>query len=204
MLARRPFGSQAALLSAARDEWFSLAREDWLEAFSHHPKIGDREALRERFAGTRHLSEREQSGVNGASDSVLEALAAGNHAYEKKFGHIFIVCATGKSATEMLGLLRSRLGNDPDVELRIAAAEQAKITEIRLTGLSADDASRRKEKEEVKARAYSVDMRTQVCRSGDIRAQPGAPGPRLFRNWLPLESSYLLPPDVLGRFNDWV
>jgi 2-oxo-4-hydroxy-4-carboxy-5-ureidoimidazoline decarboxylase len=135
MLARRPFGSQAALLSAARDEWFSLAREDWLEAFSHHPKIGDREALRQRFAGTRHLSAREQSGVDGASDSVLEALTAGNHAYEEKFGHIFIICATGKSATEMLGLLRSRLGNDPDVELRIAAAEQAKITEIRLNEL---------------------------------------------------------------------
>jgi 2-oxo-4-hydroxy-4-carboxy-5-ureidoimidazoline decarboxylase len=132
MLARRPFGSQAALLAAARDEWFALAREDWLEAFSHHPKIGDRDALRQRFAGTRHLSEREQAGVSGASDVVLEALTSGDRAYEERFGYIFIVCATGKSATEMLGLLRSRLGNDPEVEIRVAAAEQAKIIESRL------------------------------------------------------------------------
>jgi 2-oxo-4-hydroxy-4-carboxy-5-ureidoimidazoline decarboxylase len=73
--------------------------------------------------------------VNGASDAVLEALASGNRAFEERFGYIFIVCATGKSATEMLGLLRSRLGNDPATELRIAAAEQSKITEIRLNGL---------------------------------------------------------------------
>jgi 2-oxo-4-hydroxy-4-carboxy-5-ureidoimidazoline decarboxylase len=135
MLARRPFGSQATLLAAARDEWFALAREDWLEAFSHHPKIGDRDTLQKRFAATRQLSEREQAGVDGASGEVLDALAAGNRAYEEKFGYIFIVCATGKSATEMLGLLRSRLNNDPASELRIAAAEQAKITEIRLQQL---------------------------------------------------------------------
>jgi 2-oxo-4-hydroxy-4-carboxy-5-ureidoimidazoline decarboxylase len=132
MLARRPFGRQSPLLAAAREEWFALDREDWLEAFSHHPKIGDGDALQKRFAATRHLSEREQAGVDGASDDVLDALAAGNRAYEEKFGYIFIVCATSKSATEMLGLLRNRLGNDPAVELRIAAAEQAKITEIRL------------------------------------------------------------------------
>jgi 2-oxo-4-hydroxy-4-carboxy-5-ureidoimidazoline decarboxylase len=135
MLARRPFGSQAGLLAAARDEWFALAREDWLEAFSHHPKIGDRNVLEKRFAPTRHLSEREQAGVDGASGEVLDALAAGNRAYEEKFGYIFIVCATGKNADEMLGLLRSRLRNDPAVELRVAAAEQAKITEIRLERL---------------------------------------------------------------------
>jgi 2-oxo-4-hydroxy-4-carboxy-5-ureidoimidazoline decarboxylase len=135
MLARRPFGSQAALLSAARDEWFALAREDWLEAFSYHPKIGDRDALQKRFASTRHLSEREQAGVERASNAVLDALTAGNRAYEEKFGYIFVVCATGKSATEMLGLLRTRLGNEPGTELRIAAAEQAKITAIRLERL---------------------------------------------------------------------
>jgi 2-oxo-4-hydroxy-4-carboxy-5-ureidoimidazoline decarboxylase len=125
----------AALLSAAREEWFALTREDWLEAFSHHPKIGDRDTLHKRFAATRHLSEREQAGVDGASGEVLDALAAGNRAYEEKFGYIFIVCASGKNATEMLGLLRSRLSNDPASGLRIAAAEQAKITEIRLQHL---------------------------------------------------------------------
>jgi 2-oxo-4-hydroxy-4-carboxy-5-ureidoimidazoline decarboxylase len=135
MIARRPFGSGDGLLQAARDVWFALDPADWLEAFSHHPKIGDRDALRARFASTRALSEREQSGVAGAREEVLAALAEGNAAYERRFGYIFIVCATGKSADEMLGLLRGRLDNDPPRELQIAAAEQAKITELRLTRL---------------------------------------------------------------------
>jgi 2-oxo-4-hydroxy-4-carboxy-5-ureidoimidazoline decarboxylase len=135
MAAARPYGSRDALLSASRDVWFGLDPADWREAFSHHPKIGDREALRERFAATRVLSEREQAGVAGASDAVLDALAEGNTAYERRFGFIFIVCATGKSAEEMLGLLRSRIDNDPAREIRIAAAEQAKITALRLEAL---------------------------------------------------------------------
>jgi 2-oxo-4-hydroxy-4-carboxy-5-ureidoimidazoline decarboxylase len=136
MLARRPFGSLTALLTAAREEWFRLAPEDWREAFSHHPKIGDRDALRQRFAGTGHISEKEQEGVNSASDEVLTRLADGNREYEERFGYIFIVCATGKSATEMLALLEARLQNDPDAEIRIAAGEQARITELRLLGLN--------------------------------------------------------------------
>lgn len=135
MIARRPFGSRDALLAAAREEWFALSPDDWREAFSHHPKIGDREALRARFPATRHLSEREQAGVSGASDDVLEALAEGNLAYEQKFGHIFIVCATGRSAEEMLAALRARLVNDVDTEIRLAAGEQAKITALRLEQL---------------------------------------------------------------------
>ena len=135
MLSRRPFGDQATLLSAARDVWFSLAASDWREAFSHHPKIGDRDALRARFAATRSLSEREQAGVSGASDDVLDALAEGNAAYEHRFGFIFIVCATGKTAEEMLGLLRSRLDNDPAREIQVAAAEQARITALRLDAI---------------------------------------------------------------------
>ncbi len=135
MLARRPFESRETLLATARDEWFSLEPSDWLEAFGHHPKIGDREALRQRFARTAHLSEREQSGVDGASEEILAALAEGNREYERRFGYIFIVCATGKSAGEMLELLRTRLPNPPDVEIRIAAGEQAKITELRLEKL---------------------------------------------------------------------
>ena len=132
MVARRPFGNQPALLAAARDEWLALPEPDWLEAFSHHPKIGDAVALRARFAATRDLSEKEQAGAAGASDEVLAALADGNRAYEARFGFIFIVCATGLTAEEMLTRLRSRMGNDPDVEIRIAAEEQAKITAIRL------------------------------------------------------------------------
>lgn len=132
MVARRPFGSHDALMAAAREEWFGLQRSDWLEAFGHHPKIGDRDSLRQRFARTAHLSEREQAGVDGASQDVLEALAAGNREYERRFGYIFIVCASGKSADGMLQLLRDRLPNSPEVEIIIAAAEQAKITELRL------------------------------------------------------------------------
>jgi 2-oxo-4-hydroxy-4-carboxy-5-ureidoimidazoline decarboxylase len=135
MAARRPFGSSDALIRAARDEWFALERSDWLEAFAHHPKIGDREALRQRFARTAHLSEREQAGVDGASGETLTALAEGNHEYERRFGYIFIVCASGKSAGEMLQLLRDRLPNPPEVEILIAAGEQAKITELRLKKL---------------------------------------------------------------------
>jgi 2-oxo-4-hydroxy-4-carboxy-5-ureidoimidazoline decarboxylase len=130
---RRPFGSRDDLLSAARAEWFALEPDDWREAFAHHPKIGDREALRQRFPATHHLSSREQSGVSGAPDDVLDALARANREYEARFGYIFIVCATGKGAGEMLMLLRERLHNSPDAEIRQAAEEQARITAIRLS-----------------------------------------------------------------------
>jgi 2-oxo-4-hydroxy-4-carboxy-5-ureidoimidazoline decarboxylase len=132
MLERRPFSSRDVLLASARDIWFGLDRSDWLEAFSHHPKIGDRQALRQRFAATRHLSEKEQARVNDASEETLTALAAANQEYEQKFGYIFIVCATGLIAEEMLMMLGARLNNDPETEIRLAAQEQAKITELRL------------------------------------------------------------------------
>jgi 2-oxo-4-hydroxy-4-carboxy-5-ureidoimidazoline decarboxylase len=132
MLLRRPFGSRPALLTAAREEWFALAPDDWRDAFAHHPKIGDLGALRGRFAATAALAAREQAGVAGAPDAILEALAEGNRAYEQKFGFIFIVCAAGRSAGEMLDMLRARLRNDPRTELLIAAEEQAQITARRL------------------------------------------------------------------------
>ena len=132
MLERRPFGTREAALRHARDEWFALSPEEWIEAFQHHPRIGDRDALRRKFAATRSLSEREQSGVSGASEQVLDALVAGNRQYEARFGYLFIICATGKSAQEMLDLLQQRLGNDPAVEIRLAAEEHAKICELRL------------------------------------------------------------------------
>jgi 2-oxo-4-hydroxy-4-carboxy-5-ureidoimidazoline decarboxylase len=125
------------LLFAARNEWFGLTERDWLEAFSHHPKIGDRASLAARFPATHDLSAKEQSGVGSAQDDVITALAEGNEAYLERFGFIFIVCATGKSAEEMLALLRQRLGNERAAELRIAAEEQAKITALRLGCLSA-------------------------------------------------------------------
>jgi len=128
----RPFDSEAAIFEAAERIWWGLARVDWLEAFAAHPKIGDLDALRTRFATTAAWSAREQRGAEGAPEEVLRELAEGNVWYEERFGHIFIVFATGKTAEEMLALLRLRLANDAEDELSIAAAEQAKITRLRL------------------------------------------------------------------------
>ena len=128
-------------LAALADRSFDrLRREDWLEAFAGHPRIGDLSSLRHRFAATADLAAAEQAGTREASDRVLRALAQSNADYERRFGHVFIVCATGKSADEMLRLLRQRLVNDPSVELEIAAAEQRKITHLRLAALVADTA----------------------------------------------------------------
>ena len=135
MIARRPFGSTGKLLAAADEIWRGLSPDDWREAFSHHPKIGDRDLRQTRFASTRDLSEQEQAGVAGAPDDVIEELADANREYQTRFGYIFIVCATGRSAAEMLALLRSRLGNDPASEIQIASGEQAKITARRLSAI---------------------------------------------------------------------
>ena len=132
MMARRPFGSADALQSLARSEWFSLDEDDWLEAFAHHPKIGDRASLEKRFPATHDLSAKEQAGVGSARTDVIDALSEANEVYLERFGFIFIVCATGKSAEEMLKMLRDRLSNERATELRIAAEEQAKITALRL------------------------------------------------------------------------
>ena len=132
MMARRPFGNGARLLRAARVEWFGLTEADWLEAFSQHPKIGDSTALAARFPASHDLSTKEQVGVSTAHASVLSELAEANKTYLDRFGFIFIVCATGKTAEEMLALLRARLPNNRATELRIAAEEQAKITALRL------------------------------------------------------------------------
>lgn len=135
MVARRPFSDAAALLKAAEEIWFSLSREDWLEAFSHHPKIGDVKSLREKFRNTVQWAKNEQSAVERASEETIKKLAEANHIYEKRFGYIFIVCATGKSAEEMLAILQNRLHNEPSEELQIAAREQYKITCLRLMKL---------------------------------------------------------------------
>jgi allantoinase len=132
MATLRPFTSEEALFQAADTVWSRLDRADRLEAFAAHPRIGDLDALRARFASTATWAAGEQSGVAGAPEPILQALAQWNRDYEARFGYLFIVCATGKTADEMLGLLRGRLGNDPDAELAVASAEQAKITRIRL------------------------------------------------------------------------
>jgi 2-oxo-4-hydroxy-4-carboxy-5-ureidoimidazoline decarboxylase len=137
LLALRPFGDDATLHEAAARVWATMDRADILEAFDHHPRIGaNLDALRKKFSGTVELAAREQAGAVHAAESELARLRDGNLAYEARFGHIFIVCATGKTAAQMADLLDARLGNDPETELRIAAAEQAKITRLRLESLA--------------------------------------------------------------------
>ena len=135
IIASRPIDSKGALLKVAEEIWFSLKSKDWLEAFTHHPKIGDIESLREKFHNTKSISENEQSGVNDASENTLKNLAKSNQLYEDKFGFIFIVCATGKSADQMLTLIKMRLNNNIETEMQNAAKEQNKITQLRLEKL---------------------------------------------------------------------
>jgi 2-oxo-4-hydroxy-4-carboxy-5-ureidoimidazoline decarboxylase len=132
-----PFASAEALYEAAERTWHHLGEADWREAFTHHPKIGDVNALRQKFASTATWAAGEQGAVRQASQATLEALAAGNDAYEQKFGYIFIVCATGKSAAEMLALLQARLPHEPAHEIHVAMSEQARITRLRLEKLLA-------------------------------------------------------------------
>lgn len=131
----RPFHNQDSLLRTSDDIWWSLDAKDWLEAFSHHPKIGERRAARDVDAEAQRWSEEEQAGTRRAAEETMLELINANHEYERKFGFIFIVCATGKSTEEMLGLLKHRLKNGADEELRIAAEEQRRITNLRLKKL---------------------------------------------------------------------
>ena len=140
MCAHRPYDGRAAVIAAAGNADALLGPADWGEAFAHHPRIGDAAALRARFAATAQWAGEEQRGAAEASDATLEALARANLEYEQRFGHIFVVCATGKTADEMLALLRARLPNNPDVELEIAAGEQRKITRLRLEKLLTENA----------------------------------------------------------------
>lgn len=136
VLERRPFSGGAALMDAARAVWSAATREDIMEAVSEHPRIGaDLDRLREKFADSAAWSSQEQAGMAAASEDELVALRDGNLRYEAKFGHIFIVCATGKSPAEMLAILESRMPNGHDDELAVVAGEIAKITHIRLEKL---------------------------------------------------------------------
>jgi OHCU decarboxylase len=135
MLSRRPFASRDAVFSAADEIWRSLGPSDWLEAFSHHPRIGEQSSAMPQTRTGSQWAASEQAGMQRANDQARDALAAANRAYEARFGYIYIVCATGKSADEMLSLARQRLRNDPDTELGVAAEEQRKITHLRLEKL---------------------------------------------------------------------
>ncbi len=135
MALSRPYATDEELVFQAESIWALLDETDWLEAFDAHPKIGDVESLKKKYGATKNWSEREQSGVDGAEHSVIEDLARQNSVYEAKFGFIFIVCATGKSASEMLDILNGRINNTRAEELTNAGAEQKKITCLRLEKL---------------------------------------------------------------------
>jgi 2-oxo-4-hydroxy-4-carboxy-5-ureidoimidazoline decarboxylase len=132
---RIPFASVEELKNDSDKVWFSLQEKDWLEAFSHHPKIGDIKSLEKKFMSTKEWTSNEQLAVNTATQNVLTELKELNDAYEKKFGYIFIVCATGKSAEEILTILKSRLRNSSEEEIKIAMQEQNKITHLRIDKL---------------------------------------------------------------------
>lgn len=135
MVTDRPYATLETLLARADEVWWALDRNDWLEAFRSHPKIGEKKAADKVSAQSQQWSGQEQSGVAEASQNTVDSLAALNEDYEQKFRFIFIICATGKTSDEMLSALRERLQHDPEAELPIAAAEQAKITELRLKKL---------------------------------------------------------------------
>jgi OHCU decarboxylase len=131
--AERPFGSPEDLAEASDRIWRSLPKEEWLAAFAAHPRIGEKKA--EKGSVPNSWARREQAGTRNASPDTLAGLAEANREYEKRFGHIFIVCASGKSGAEMLAEALARLHNDLQTELEIAAEEQRKITRLRLAKL---------------------------------------------------------------------
>jgi 2-oxo-4-hydroxy-4-carboxy-5-ureidoimidazoline decarboxylase len=135
MLPFVPAEDLVELLEDAEEEWWKCSEDDWKEAFAQHPMIGDIESLKKKFASTADWAAGEQGSVQTATPEVLEALAEGNRKYKERFGYIFIVCATGKSAHEMLAMLQERLVNDPKTEINIAADEQNKITKLRIEKL---------------------------------------------------------------------
>ena len=130
-----PMWDVGQLLILGERVWRELGREDWLEAFRAHPKIGERRAAAPAGEDARRWSEGEQSRAREASTETLDALAEANRNYEEKFGFVFIICATNRSADEMLSLLRERMKNDAETELRVAAEEQWRITELRIKKL---------------------------------------------------------------------
>jgi 2-oxo-4-hydroxy-4-carboxy-5-ureidoimidazoline decarboxylase len=123
---RRPYSSQAALLTAIDAEFSALSWDDIVEGMSEHPRIGDRSV-------PGGMSAAEQSGAAAASDEVRQGLVDGNVAYEQRFGHVFLICASGVSGQEMLDQLRARLDNDEEAERAVVRAELRKITRLRMT-----------------------------------------------------------------------
>ncbi len=135
MMAQCPFPTEGDFLEAADAIWSGLERRDWLEAFRHHPAIGAGKARAKQSAKARKWSAGEQSMAQQAQAETLAEMAEANFEYQSKFGYVFLICATGKTAAEILSSLRQRMPNDPETELRVAAEEQRKITRLRLEKL---------------------------------------------------------------------
>lgn len=132
MAAKRPFDSLPHLIRDAEAAWFALEPTDWLEAFAHHPRIGERNLDEAKFGATAQVAAREQSGMAAASQAIRDEFAALNAQYEYKFGHVFLICSSGKSAEFMLAQLKTRLVSEPATELQNAAKEQSMITRLRI------------------------------------------------------------------------
>ena len=135
MAAARPYAGIAEMKNQAESVWATLGESDYLQAFEAHPMIGDVDSLRKKYASTKAMASGEQAGAAIADEAVLTELAKLNHDYLAKFGFIFIVFATGKTAAQMLDLLKARLPNTRDQEIHNAAVEQMKITLLRIEKL---------------------------------------------------------------------
>ncbi len=135
MTAKRPLHKRANVLRAAEEVADTLEKQDWLEAFSHHPRIGEKPEAKSGISVGVEWATAEQAGMEAAGNYAKIALMRANQEYERRFGYIYIVCATGKSAEEMVEIAHERLDNDPEKELRVAADEQRKITRLRLEKL---------------------------------------------------------------------
>jgi len=135
MVARRPFQTREGLFAASDEVAMTLHPIDWLEAFSHHPRIGEQNSRATVSAAASDWSKGEQASASRATEDTRSALAEANAEYEKKFGFIFIISANGRRADEILAALRERLSNEPDAEIFIAAREQQQITRLRLEKL---------------------------------------------------------------------
>jgi OHCU decarboxylase len=135
MLDRRPFSSLQEMLDASDEISAPLSPDQWMAAFAHHPRIGEQAAAASVSDAAQRWSEGEQSASASSDDDVRRELGEAQRLYELRFGYIFIICASGRSAGEILGELRARMENSPDAELRAAAEEQRKITRLRLEKL---------------------------------------------------------------------
>ena len=139
MLGARPFASRDEMLAAADQAWAALPRADVAEAIAHHPRLGASGAAAPLSTRASGWSAGEQSGIATSADAVRAALAAGNDEYERRFGHTFILCATGLDASQMLEALRLRLTHDDGTEHDVTARELHRITRLRLEKLLSGD-----------------------------------------------------------------